>query len=141
MTPATPCVNHSKRARWKAGVWYWQRKSQPLSLSLPAHPIIHEDLSIYTPLILLPICLATDNSDTLLFSLLCFNSGDVPTLTDLISFQGKTRHINIPGEITNWRYVGTALLNDIEGTIMEDLYQTNIVYQGDLREINLEILR
>lgn len=42
-----------------------------------------------------------------------------PTMPELISFQGKTEHINIPQQIgLDWRMVGVLLLNDKDGKIV-----------------------
>ena len=69
----------------------------------------------------------------------CFNSGDIPAMTDLIDLTGKTRTINVPKEIgVKWFYVGTALLNDTIGVVVPALDQT---YRGDTERINFEILR
>ena len=71
--------------------------------------------------------------------MLCFNSGDIPAMTDLIALKGKARSINVPKEIgVKWLYVGTALLNDTTCTVVPALEQT---YRGDTERINFEILR
>ena len=71
--------------------------------------------------------------------MLCYDSDDIPVMTDLISLKGETRSINVPKEIgINWFYVGTALLNDTTGAIMPALEQA---YHSNLERINFEILR
>lgn len=70
---------------------------------------------------------------------MCPHAGDTPTMTDLLSLQGKTRTINVANEIGKyWYEVGTALLNDTTGAIMPEIEDT---FRGNVRRINLEILR
>ena len=63
---------------------------------------------------------------------------DKPTLPELISFQGKTECMNIAQKIgTNWLMVGTALLDDKEGTIMPGIKTSCL---NDVDEINMRVL-
>ena len=59
-------------------------------------------------------------------------------MPELTALQGKTECINIPQKIsTNWRVVGTLLLDDKAGTIVPAIARE---YRDNATEINSEIL-
>ena len=48
-------------------------------------------------------------------------------MTELCSFQAKSRKINIAHDISDsWRNIGTALLNDMRGVTVQALYESNL---------------
>ena len=66
-------------------------------------------------------------------------TGDKPTMPQLLSFQGKSKCINMAQEISvQWQIVGTILLDDENGTIMLAIAQQ---FANNAQDINTEILR
>lgn len=63
---------------------------------------------------------------------------DRPTLSQLITFQGKSKRINVAQEIgPKWQAVGSVLLDDRDGTIMPTIAQK---FGSNAQEINMEVL-
>ena len=61
-----------------------------------------------------------------------------PTLPELSNLQGRTGHINIVKGIgVNWMMVGTALLDDKDGTIIPAIAEQ---YGNNAQRINMDIL-
>ena len=59
-------------------------------------------------------------------------------MPEMMSFQGKTERINIPQQIgVQWRIVGTLLLDDKAGNIVQAIARE---YRDNAFEINSEIL-
>ena len=70
---------------------------------------------------------------------LCTVTADCPTVLDCITFQGRERTINIPGEIgSNYSQFGILLLNDPNGTRVSNI---KYKHRGDAVQINTEILQ
>lgn len=68
-----------------------------------------------------------------------FSPAAKPGLTDLISFHGQRRIINISAEIgMQYHVVGTILLNDSTGVILPQIVAE---YMNNTEAINLEVLR
>ena len=61
-----------------------------------------------------------------------------PTMSQLISLQGRTQHVNIVEGIgVNWMMVGTTLLDDKDYTIVPAIAEQ---YGNNAQRINMEIL-
>lgn len=66
-------------------------------------------------------------------------TGDQPTLPELIRFQGRDRHINIPQEIgTNSMHFGILLLEDDNGVRILSITKE---CRDQAEEINIRILQ